>query len=225
MKTYTPYISLVLCMTVTLLSVEPGFAAKSKEAGVMTPMKYEGGSLALNRHDALKTWVGKDEVVLVQGKHRFVIPVKNITEVSYGSDVYRRVGTAVGVAMMTLGFGALMLLVKTKKHYVGIIWADKTAAMETARSADITEASRLTGIGTVNRGGVVFKVGKGEYRGFMAAIEGVAGISGQCGCRRQRRHFEAINVSVMRRKAGVLYLTAGFLAPWRHRNLDLMCPS
>jgi len=27
---------------------------------------------------------------LVQGKQRFVIPVKNITEVSYGNDVHRR---------------------------------------------------------------------------------------------------------------------------------------
>src|SRR6266496_2254091 len=134
MKSYTPYISLVLCMTVTLLSVESGFAAATKEAGVMTPMKYEGGSLPLNQHDGLKTWVARDEVVLVQGKQRFVIPVKSITEVSYGNDVHRRVGAAVGVALVTFGIGALMLLVKTKKHYVGIVWADKPAASETAKA-------------------------------------------------------------------------------------------
>src|SRR5205814_10099495 len=111
-----------------------------------------------------------------QGKQRFAIPVKNITEVSYGNDVHRRVGAAVGVAVVTLGIGALLLLVKTKKHYVGIVWADKQAVAETAKAAAITETSKVASTETANKGGVVFKVGKGEYRGFMAAIEGVAGI-------------------------------------------------
>src|ERR1700730_14030239 len=122
MKSHTPYISMVLCFTLSLLSVSPGFAAaQKKEVGVMTPMKYEGGSLPLSQHDKLNTFVGKDEVVLVQGKKRFMIPVKDITEVSYGNDVHRRVGLAAGVAVLTLGVGALLLLVKTKKHYVGIV--------------------------------------------------------------------------------------------------------
>src|SRR3954454_15990362 len=114
MNSHTPYISMLLCFTLTLLSATPGYAGKQKEVGVMTPMKYEGGSLPLNQHDKLETFVGKDEVVLLQGKQRFVIPVKNITEVSYGNDVHRRVGAAVGVALVTFGIGALMLLVKTK---------------------------------------------------------------------------------------------------------------
>ena len=109
MKAFTPYLSMLLCFTLTLLSVTPGYAAKQKEVGVMTPMKYEGGSLPLNQHDKLETFVSKDEVVLVQGKQRFVIPVKSITEVSYGNDVHRRVGVAVGVAVVTLGSGALLL--------------------------------------------------------------------------------------------------------------------
>jgi hypothetical protein len=59
---------MILCLTLALLSVGPGFAAKTKEeaqnlreiqfnAGVMTPMKYEGGSLPLNQHDKLQTFV------------------------------------------------------------------------------------------------------------------------------------------------------------------------
>src|SRR5260370_20593389 len=121
MKSHIPYISMFLCFTLALLSASPGYAAKTRELGVMTPMKYEGGSLPLNQHDKLETFVNKDEVVLVQGKQRFAIPVKSITEVSYGNDVHRRVGAAVGVAMLTFGVGLMLLLVKTKKHYVGIV--------------------------------------------------------------------------------------------------------
>ena len=154
----------------------------------MTPMKYEGGSLPLNQHDKLETFVSKDEVVLVQGKQRFVIPVKNITEVSYGNDVHRRVGAAVGVAVVTLGVGLMLLLVKTKKHYVGIVWGDKplatattgavsaTPAQTTAVATNTPAASPMDSSKDPSKGGVVFKVGKGEDRGFMASIEGVAGI-------------------------------------------------
>ena len=182
------YMSMFLCFTLTLLSVTPGYAAKTREVGVMTPMKYEGGSLPLSPHDKLETWVNKDEVILVQNKQRFVIPVKSITEVSYGNDVHRRVGLAAGVAVLTLGVGALLLLVKTKKHYVGVVWSDKPAATATATattpatappaspapaaSAATAQAASADGA----KGGVVFKVGKGEYRGFMTALEGVTGV-------------------------------------------------
>jgi hypothetical protein len=191
MKSHTPYISMFLCFTLALLSVNPGYAAaaKQKEVGVMTPMKYEGGSLPLNQHDKLETFVSKEEVVLVQGKQRFAIPVKNITEVSYGNDVHRRVGAAIGVAAVTLGIGLMLLLVKTKKHYVGIVWGDRPLATATAgavapMSAETTPVAANTpapASATASgkdpaKGGVVFKVGKGEYRGFMASIEGVAGI-------------------------------------------------
>jgi hypothetical protein len=47
-----------------------------------------------------------------------------ITEVSYGQDVRRRVGAAIGLAVVSLGIGALMALTKSKKHFVGLTWAD-----------------------------------------------------------------------------------------------------
>jgi len=187
-KSHSPYVSMILCFTLALLSVSPGYAAIPKELGVMTPMKYEGGSLPLNQHDKLETFVTKDEVVLVQGKQRFMIPVKDITEVSYGNDVHRRVGLAAGVAVVTLGIGALLLLVKTKKHYVGIVWTNKPAAAAIATviaptpeatnavALDTTAATAAPSNTNAGKGGVVFKVGKGEYRGFMASLEGLAGV-------------------------------------------------
>src|SRR4051794_36772147 len=88
MKSSTPCISIILCFTLTMLSVSPAFAAKPKEVGVAFPMKYEGGSLPLNQHSSLTTYVGKDEIVILQDKQRIVVSVKSINEVSYGNDVH-----------------------------------------------------------------------------------------------------------------------------------------
>ena len=118
-------------------------------------MKYEGGSLPLDQHNTLKVNLSdRNTIELKQGRQFFKIPVSAVTELSYGNDVHRRVGAAIGVAMVTFGIGALMLLVKTKKHYIGMTWAES---------------------GAEAKGGVVFKVGKGDYRGFLAALEGLTG--------------------------------------------------
>lgn len=172
MKPFVPYLSMILCFTTFMVSVEPVFAAKTKELGVPFPMKYEGGSLPLDQHDKLTTYVSKDEVVLVQGKQRFAVPVKDITEVSYGNDVHRRVGAAVGVGLVTLGVGALLLLVKTKKHYVGVVWTDASEATEVVEGSGVSNTALARSSG---KGGVVFKVGKGDYRGFISALEGMTG--------------------------------------------------
>jgi len=134
-------------------------AQTASRSGVAYSMKYEGGSLGLKQHDGVKVSVESDQVVCSQGKQRHAISVKAINEVSYGNDVHRRVGAAVGVGVVTLGVGALLALAKTKKHYVGVVWADQTGPT-----------------GSPSKGGVVFKVGKGEYRGFLKALEGVTGL-------------------------------------------------
>lgn len=131
---------------------------KDTPQGVPFGMKYEGGSLPLNQHDKLVATLGNNAVMLTQSQQHFDIPYSSITEISYGSDVHRRVGAAIGLGVLTLGLGAMLLLAKTKKHYVGMTWLDNSA----------DEAHR--------KGGIVFKVGKGDYRGFLAALEGKAGM-------------------------------------------------
>lgn len=80
------------------------------------------------------------------------IPPSAITEISYGQDVHRRVGTAVAVGAFTLGLGALTVLSKSKKHYVGLIWANGD-----------------------QKGGLALQCDKNDYRGVLAALEGVTG--------------------------------------------------
>jgi hypothetical protein len=58
------------------------------------------------------------------GKEVATVPASAITEISYGQDVHRRVGAAIGLALVSFGIGALMALTKSKKHFVGLTWAD-----------------------------------------------------------------------------------------------------
>jgi hypothetical protein len=67
-------------------------------------------------------------------------------------DVHRRVGAAIGIAVFTLGIGALMALTKSKKHYVGLTWADGD-----------------------KKGGFAMQCDKNDYRGVLAGLEGITG--------------------------------------------------
>ncbi len=80
------------------------------------------------------------------------IPASAITEISYGQDVHRRVGTAVAVGVFTLGLGALTALSKSKKHYVGLTWANGD-----------------------QKGGLAMQCDKNDYRGILAGLEGMTG--------------------------------------------------
>jgi len=115
---------------------------------------YDGGSLSDTKSGVgIKLYIEGDHIRFVRdGKDIALIPVTAITEISYGQDVHRRVGTAIGLAVFSLGIGALMLLSKSKKHYVGLTWADGD-----------------------KKGGLVVQADKNDYRGILAGLEGVTG--------------------------------------------------
>jgi hypothetical protein len=98
-------------------------------------------------------YIGSNNVRLVKGNEVLAtIPAASVTEVSYGQNVHRRVGAAIGLAVVSLGIGALMALTKSKKHFVGITWADGDT-----------------------KGGFVMQCGKNDYRGVLLGLEGVTG--------------------------------------------------
>jgi hypothetical protein len=115
---------------------------------------YDGGSLPDTKAGVgIKLYIEGDHIRFVRdGRDIASIPAASITEISYGQDVHRRVGTAIGLAVFSLGIGALMLLSKSKKHYVGLTWADGD-----------------------KKGGLVVQADKNEYRGILAGLEGVTG--------------------------------------------------
>jgi len=101
----------------------------------------------------LHLYIDQDKVRFVDnGKEVAAVPASAITEISYGQDVHRRVGSAIAVGAVTLGLGALLALSKSKKHFVGLTWADGD-----------------------KKGGLAMQCDKNEYRGILAGLEGISG--------------------------------------------------
>ena len=140
------FLALLLCIAIPHLT----FAATGNSYSV----KYDGGSQSdLKTGSDLKLYIDEKQVRLVKGKTDvLVIPATAITEVSYGQDVHRRVGAAIGLAVVSFGIGALMALTKSKKHYVGLTWDD---------------AGR--------KGGFAVQADKSDYRGLLTGLEGISG--------------------------------------------------
>ena len=115
---------------------------------------YDGGSLqGVKTGSSVKMFIEADKIRFVDGgKEIAVLSAASVTEISYGQDVHRRVGAAIGVAVVSLGIGALLALSKSKKHYVGLTWA--------------------TGD---QKGGFAMQCDKNDYRGVLAGLEGVTG--------------------------------------------------
>ncbi len=130
----------------------PVYAAK--DARVSYDIVYDGGSVQGVKAGAdLKLFVQPAAFSLEQSKKEVVsVTAGSITEISYGQDVHRRVGSAIAVGVFTLGVGALLALSKSKKHFIGVTWADGA-----------------------NKGGLAIQCSKNEYRGVLAALEGISG--------------------------------------------------
>ena len=139
-------IAFLLC----LLVPSTVFAAEANAYKVI----YDGGSLQnVKASTDVQLVIDPDKVRILHGKDELAsIPAAAITEISYGQDVHRRVGAAIGLAFVSLGIGALMLLAKSKKHYIGLTWADGD-----------------------KKGGIAMQCDKNDYRGELLALEGITG--------------------------------------------------
>jgi hypothetical protein len=115
---------------------------------------YDGGSVSeVKTGNDLRLYIEGDNLRFMRGKKEVIsIPAAAVTEISYGQDVHRRVGAAVGLAFVSLGVGALMALTKSKKHFVGLTW-------------DVEG----------HKGGMAIQCDKSDYRGVLLALEGVTG--------------------------------------------------
>jgi hypothetical protein len=138
-------LALLLCviMPLTVVGGEAGYK-----------VTYDGGSLPdIKSGTGVHLFIDQNKVRFMHdGREIASIPASAITEVSYGQDVHRRVGAAVGLAFVSLGVGALMALSKSKKHFVGLTWADGD-----------------------KKGGLAMQCDKNEYRGILAGLEGISG--------------------------------------------------
>jgi len=140
-------VALLLCLFVPI-------AAFAGDKDNIYKVVYDGGSIVGVKSGAdLKLSIEPKQFRLIRGKDDIlVVDAASVTEISYGQDVHRRIGTAIGLAVISFGIGALMAFSKSKKHFVGLTWAN----------GDV-------------KGGYVMQCDKNEYRGILAALEGITG--------------------------------------------------
>jgi hypothetical protein len=132
------------------LSLLP-FPAFAEAAGYK--VSYDGGSINEKVGTGVSLYIESNQIRLTQKSEVLAtIPATSVTEIGYGQDVHRRVGAAIGLAVVTFGLGALMALTKSKKHFVGITWVDGD-----------------------KKGGFVMQCDKNDYRGILLGLEGVTG--------------------------------------------------
>jgi hypothetical protein len=138
-------------MAVALCAVIP-VALLAEDNGYK--VTYDGGSVADTKSGTgLKVFIEPNQIRFMKDKKELVtIPASSVTEISYGQDVHRRVGAAIGLAVVSFGLGALMALAKSKKHYIGLTWADGD-----------------------KKGGLAMQCDKNDYRGILAGLEGITG--------------------------------------------------
>jgi hypothetical protein len=137
-------IAMALCVLMPL-------SALAESAGYK--VSYDGGSINEKVGTGVYLYIETNQIRLTQKSEVLAtIPAGSVTEISYGQDVHRRVGAAIGLAVVTFGLGALMALTKSKKHFVGITWVDGD-----------------------KKGGFVMQCDKNDYRGILLGLEGVTG--------------------------------------------------
>ena len=115
---------------------------------------YDGGSLpGVKTGSDLKLYIQSSGIRFTKDKKDVITIIPStVTEISYGQDVHRRVGAAIGLAVVSFGIGALMALTKSKKHFIGITWVDGD-----------------------QKGGFAMQCDKNDYRGVLSGLEGVTG--------------------------------------------------
>lgn len=153
----TKILALLLCFAVIQLT-QLSVAVEAKDDGGYNVM-YDGGSLpGLKAGKKLKMYIDAKEIRIMDGKELVTTLVPStVQEISYGQDVHRRVGAAIGLAVISFGIGGLMALTKSKKHYVGLTWAAKDE-----KGGDV-------------KGGFAMQCDKNDYRGVITGLEGVTG--------------------------------------------------
>lgn len=127
------------------------------QGNTFTKVRYNGGSISTQvKPDGWdnKLTVNSDAIVLsLKDGQTLSIPPKQVTSLSYGQEAHRRVGTAIGLAVISLGVGALFALHKTKLHFIGVNYTDNSGKSQ----------------------GILIQGDKSNFRAIIVALQGVTG--------------------------------------------------
>jgi hypothetical protein len=121
-------------------------------------VRYNGGSISTkvkpDDWDNKLTISSEAIIFALKDGQTITVPPNHVTSLSYGQEAHRRVGTAIGIAVISLGAGALFALHKTKLHYIGINYSDNDGKKQ----------------------GMLLQGDKGNFRAIIVALQGVTGV-------------------------------------------------
>ena len=145
MNIFRMFIAALLCYALPLAALAADDSYK---------VVYDGGSLpGIKTGTGVRLYITGSVIRYTRDKADLIaIPANSVTEISYGQDVHRRVGAAIGLALVSFGIGALMALTKSKKHFIGLTWVNGD-----------------------KKGGLAMQCDKNEYRGILSGLEGITG--------------------------------------------------
>ena len=148
MQTLRRLLALLVCSAVVV----------SAQGNSFDKVRYDGGSVATKvKPDdwGNRLTITPDTIALVlKDGQSITIPSKQVTGLSYGEEAHRRVGLAIGLAVFSLGIGALSALHKTKLHYIGVTYVDADG----------------------KKGGILLQGDKSNFRAILVALQGVTGV-------------------------------------------------
>jgi hypothetical protein len=141
---------LALLLAVSVLTYAQG--------NTFTKVRYNGGSVSttVKPDDWDNKLTVKSESIsfILKDGQTIDISPKQVTVLSYGEEAHRRVGTAIALAFISLGIGALFALHKTKLHFIGLDYNDKDGKKQ----------------------GLLLQGDKSNFRAIIVALQGVTGV-------------------------------------------------
>ena len=108
---------------------------------------YAGGSLP-NVKPGTKLTLAIDANTISLGE--LAIPAKSVSAIDLTQDKHHRIGTGIALSVVSLGAGVPVMFSKSTKDFVAL---------------------------TYSGGGVDFQADKREYRGILAQLQGVTGVT------------------------------------------------
>jgi hypothetical protein len=148
MKTARQLLAAILCCA--LLA--------SAQGNTFTKVRYNGGSVSTSVKpddwDNKLTVTSEAITFTLKDGQTLTIAPKLVSSLSYGQEAHRRVGTAIGLGLLSLGVGALFALHKTKLHYIGVNYSDKDGKKQA----------------------LLLQGDKSNFRAIIVALQGVTGV-------------------------------------------------
>ena len=115
-------------------------------------VKYENGSLGLEKGDTVTFLVTNDELTFTAKKAKVAVGTEKVNDISYGQSVKKRTAAGIGVGVIVPAAGDAIGKTKSTAHYIEILWDGQPS------------------------GGIAFRVDKDDYEDLIAALESATGI-------------------------------------------------